>query len=42
MSEAVSQTLVWVNEQLATTLQEARQALEDFIERPDSGNSLVR
>ncbi|MGD8920280.1 MAG: hybrid sensor histidine kinase/response regulator, partial [Gammaproteobacteria bacterium] len=42
MSEAVSQTLVWVNEELATTLQEARQALEDFIERPEISNSLSR
>jgi chemosensory pili system protein ChpA (sensor histidine kinase/response regulator) len=42
MSEAVSQTLVWVNEELATTLQEARQALEDFIERPENSNSLAR
>ena len=42
MSEAVSQTLVWVNEELATTLQEARQALEDFIERPEISSSLAR
>ncbi len=42
MSEAVSQTLVWVNEELAVTLQEARQALEDYIERPEHSGSLTR
>lgn len=42
MTEAVSQTLAWVNEELGTTLQEGRQALEDYIERPESSNSLSR
>ena len=42
MSEAVSQTLVWVNEELASTFQEARQALEEYIERPEQSAALQR
>ena len=42
MSDAVSQTIVWVNDELATTLQEARQFLEDYIERPENSSSLSR
>ena len=42
MSEAVSQTLVWVNEELASTFQEARQALEEYIERPEQSAALAR
>ena len=42
MTEAVSQTIVWVNDQLGATLQEARQALEDYIERPEQTASLAR
>ena len=42
MSEAVSQTLVWVNEELASTFQEARQALEEYVERPEQSASLER
>jgi chemosensory pili system protein ChpA (sensor histidine kinase/response regulator) len=42
MSEAVSQTLVWVNEELATTFQEARQALEEYMERPEQSAALIR
>jgi len=42
MTEAVSQTLAWVNEELGTTLQEGRQALEDYIERPENSVSLSR
>ena len=36
MTEAVSQTLIWVNEELASTLAEARQSLENYIERPEN------
>ena len=36
MSEAVSQTLLWVNEELGNTLSEARQSLEHYIERPEN------
>ena len=36
MTEAVSQTLLWVNQELTRTLQEARQALENYIERPEN------
>ncbi|UCC15377.1 MAG: Hpt domain-containing protein [Gammaproteobacteria bacterium] len=42
MSDAVSQTIVWVNDELGTTLQEARQFLEDYIERPENSSSLSR
>ena len=42
MTKAVSQALVWVNEQLGPTLQEARQALEEYIERPDNTAALSR
>ncbi|MGB5621789.1 MAG: Hpt domain-containing protein, partial [Gammaproteobacteria bacterium] len=42
MTKAVSQALVWVNEQMGPTLQEARQALEEYIERPDSTTALSR
>jgi chemosensory pili system protein ChpA (sensor histidine kinase/response regulator) len=42
MSEAVSQTLVWVNEELASTFQEARQALEEYMERPEQSAALQR
>ncbi|MGB5544791.1 MAG: Hpt domain-containing protein [Gammaproteobacteria bacterium] len=42
MTKAVSQALVWVNEQLGPTLLEARQALEEYIERPDNHSALSR
>ena len=42
MTQAVSQALVWVNEQMGPTLQEARQALEEYVERPENTTALSR
>jgi chemosensory pili system protein ChpA (sensor histidine kinase/response regulator) len=41
MAEPIAQPLVWVSQELATTLSEARIALEDFAERPEHSARLA-
>ena len=42
MTEGAPQTLLWVNDELAATLQEARHALEEHIEGRGDAQTLVR
>ncbi len=42
MSQGAPQTLLWVNDELAATLQEARHALEEFIEARGDDQTLPR
>ena len=42
MTEGAPQTLLWVNDELAATLQEARHALEEHIESRGDEQTLVR
>lgn len=42
MGQPVAQSLVWVNRELASTLNDARIALEEYIERPEQSAALKR
>ena len=42
MGQPVEQSLVWVNRELGSTLNDARIALEEYIERPEQSGALKR